>query len=104
MINIGLQDITAHVNFSQIAQAAEAHGIRLTGYANQAQFLINCGILDILSQTSPTHMAAYAPLAAAAHKLLSPAEMGDLFKVIALSKDFEKDLIGFTEGDKAHTL
>lgn len=107
LINVGLQDITAHVNFTQIAQIAmaeEPHGIRLAGYVNQAQLLINCGILDILSQTSPTDMAAYAPLAAATQKLLSPAEMGELFKVIAFSKSFEEDLIGFKSGDKSHTL
>jgi SAM-dependent MidA family methyltransferase len=104
LINIGLQDITAHVNFTQIAHTAQAHGIWLAGYVNQAQFLINCGILDVLSQTSPTDMAAYAPLAAAAQKLLSPAEMGELFKVIALSKDFDEPLIGFKDGDKAHVL
>ena len=104
LINVGLQDITAHVNFTQIAHAGQAHGIRLAGYVNQAQFLINCGILDILSQTSPADMATYAPLAAAAQKLLSPAEMGELFKVIAFSKNFDEDLIGFISGDKAHTL
>jgi SAM-dependent MidA family methyltransferase len=104
LINIGLQDITAHVNFTQIAHTAQPHGIRLAGYVNQAQFLINCGILDIVSQTSPIDMAAYAPLAAAAQKLLSPAEMGELFKVIAMSKDFEEDLIGFKSGDKSYTL
>ncbi len=110
LINIGLQDITAHVNFSQIAQIAnvnampcEPHGIRLAGYASQTQFLINCGILDILQQFSPQH-SDYIKLAAAAQKLLSPAEMGDLFKVVAFSKNFDEDLIGFINGDKSHTL
>jgi len=49
-------------------------------------------------------MARYAPLAAAAQKLLSPAEMGDLFKVIALCKRLGQPLIGFAAGDKSHTL
>jgi SAM-dependent MidA family methyltransferase len=49
-------------------------------------------------------MASYAPLASAAQKLLSPAEMGDLFKVIAFSKNFEEPLIGFLIADKSHTL
>ena len=103
LINIGLQDITAHVNFTQIAHAGQAHGIRLAGYVNQAQFLINCGILTILQQFSPQD-SSYIKLAAAAQKLLSPAEMGELFKVIAFSKNFDEDLIGFISGDKAHTL
>ena len=103
LINIGLQDITAHVNFTPIAQAGQAHGIRLAGYVNQAQFLINCGILTILQQFSPQD-SNYIKLAAAAQKLLSPAEMGELFKVIAFSKDFDEELIGFKSGDKTHTL
>jgi SAM-dependent MidA family methyltransferase len=104
LINVGLQDITAHVNFSQLAMFCEEDGIRLAGYASQAQFLMNCGILDVMSQVSPHDMARYAPLAAAAQKLLSPAEMGDLFKVIALSKNIDQPLIGFISGDKSHTL
>lgn len=104
LINVGLQDITAHVNFSQIAMLCDPHGIRLAGYASQAQFLVNCGILEVMSQVSPHDMARYAPLAAAAQKLLSPAEMGDLFKVIALSKNIDEPLLGFASGDKSYTL
>ena len=109
LINIGLQDITAHVDFTQIAQVTnlksswQAHGIRLAGYVNQAQFLINCGILTILQQFSPQD-SSYIKLAAAAQKLLSPAEMGELFKVIGFTKNMDEDLIGFKSGDKAHTL
>jgi len=104
LIHVGLQDITAHVNFSSIAMLCEADGINLAGYASQAQFLMNCGILDVMSLVSPNDLARYAPLAAAAQKLLSPAEMGDLFKVIAISKGFEEPLIGFVTGDKSYTL
>jgi SAM-dependent MidA family methyltransferase len=78
--------------------------LALSGFCSQAQFLMNCGILDVMSQVSPHDMARYAPLAAAAQKLLSPAEMGDLFKVIALSKNVDDALIGFVNGDKSHTL
>lgn len=104
LINVGLQDITAHVDFTGIAYAGVNHGLALSGFCSQAQFLMNCGILDVMSQVSPQDMARYAPLAAAAQKLLSPAEMGDLFKVIAFSKGFEEALIGFVSGDKSHTL
>ena len=103
-INVGLQDITAHVNFTQIAETALSQELTLAGYCNQASFLMNCGILEFLSQTSPDDIAAYAPLAAAAQKLLSPAEMGELFKVIGFSKNLDVDLIGFSIGDKAHML
>lgn len=104
LINIGLQDITAHVDFTSIAHAGVNHGLALSGFCSQAQFLMNCGILALMSQVSPHDMARYAPLAAAAQKLLSPAEMGDLFKVIALSKNIDEPLIGFVSGDKSHTL
>jgi len=104
LVNIGLQDVTAHVNFTAIAETGLANGLSLAGYCNQASFLMNCGILEVLSETSPEDIAAYIPLSAAAQKLLSPAEMGEIFKVIALSKGISSDLIGFKSGDKAHML
>ena len=104
LINLGLQDITAHVNFTAIADAGVAQGLTLAGYCNQASFLINCGMLDLLAEVSPSNMAVYAPLAAAAQKLLSPAEMGELFKVIGFTKKLDEALIGFKVGDKTHTL
>ena len=100
----GLQDITAHLDFSALAQAGREGGLDLLGYATQAQFLVNCGITDILSETPATDAAAYAPLAAQANTLLSPAEMGELFKVIALGKGVNEPLRGFAQGDKSHTL
>ena len=101
---VGLQDITTHVDFSAMAVAAHAGGAQLCGYATQAQFLINCGITELLSVTPVIDTRAYAPLAAQAQKLLSPAEMGELFKVIALGKGVDVALIGFARGDKSHTL
>jgi SAM-dependent MidA family methyltransferase len=76
----------------------------LLGYTNQAQFLLNCGLTSLLSETSPDDVAAYAPLAAQAQKLVSPAEMGELFKVIALGKGVTGPLLGFERGDKSLTL
>lgn len=104
LIYVGLQDITAHVDFTSIAHAAVKGGLSLSGFCSQAQFLMNCGILTLLSEVSPTDMARYAPLAAAAQKLLSPAEMGDLFKAIAFTKEIDTPLMGFLTGDKSHTL
>ncbi len=100
---IGLQDITAHVNFTAIAEAATSQELVLEGYTNQAQFLMNCGILDLLSQRT-ADATAYAAFAAGVQKLLSPAEMGELFKVIAFSKGLEDNMLGFLKGDKTHTL
>ncbi len=100
----GLQDITTHLDFSAIAQAGQETGLELLGYTNQAQFLVNCGITDVLAETPADDVAAYAPLAAQAQKLLSPAEMGEIFKVIALGKDVAGPLRGFAQGNRLHTL
>ncbi|HJQ63053.1 MAG TPA: SAM-dependent methyltransferase [Burkholderiales bacterium] len=100
----GLQDITSHIDFTAMAQAGAAGGLELLGYANQAQFLINCGITDLIAHTPAEDPRAYLPLAAQVQKLTSPAEMGELFKVIALGKGVTPTLLGFRSGDKRHTL
>lgn len=98
----GLQDITAHVDFSAVALAGA--GLELLGYTGQAQFLINCGITELLAAVPAADTARYAPLAAQAQQLLSPAEMGELFKVIALGRSISGPLLGFRSGDRSHTL
>lgn len=100
----GLQDITAHVDFTRLAETGLANGLELLGYCSQSQFLINCGITDILAQHSPEDLPRYLPLVAQAQKLLSPNEMGELFKAIAFGKNLSVPLLGFTAGDKRHTL
>jgi len=100
----GLQDITAHLDFSAIAGAGQEAGLELLGYTSQARFLVNCGVTDILAETPAADAIAYAPLAAGAQKLLSPAEMGELFKVIALGRGVPEPLLGFARGDRRHTL
>jgi SAM-dependent MidA family methyltransferase len=100
----GLQDITSHIDFSAVARAGGEAGLELLGYAGQAQFLINCGITDILLRTPPENAATYLPQAAAAQQLLSPSEMGELFKVIALGKDYAAPLMGFASGDRRASL
>lgn len=104
LIYPGLQDITAHVNFTAMAETALAHGLDCAGYTSQAQFLMNCGILDLLQDVSPDDSARYLPMVAAVQKLLSPAEMGELFKVLALSKGLPLPLLGFAQGDRRHQL
>ena len=100
----GLQDITAHVDFSATAAAAANNGLEVLGYATQAQFLINCGITDVLGEIDPSDVVPYLAQANAAQKLLSPAEMGELFKVIAVGRGVDAPLRGFSSGDKTHTL
>jgi len=100
----GLQDITAHVDFSALARAARDAGLEVLGFASQARFLVNCGITDLLAGENPADAKRYLPAASAAQKLLSPAEMGELFKVLAVGKGVETPSMGFSRGDRSDSL
>jgi len=100
----GLADLTAHVDFTAIASAGVAAGMRVAGFTTQARFLVNCGLLDLLAQAGDPGSAAYLREANAAQKLLSPAEMGELFKVLALTRGVDAPLLGFRDGDQTHRL
>ncbi len=99
----GLQDITAHVDFTAVACAGVESGLALLGYTTQAHFLINLGITELLARTPSEEAAAYLPRAAEVQKLLSPAEMGELFKVLALGREVPP-LAGFVTGDLSRLL
>jgi SAM-dependent MidA family methyltransferase len=99
----GLQDVTVHVDFTSIISAAHAAGLELLGYTSQGQFLLNCGILDLLgAETSGT--PEYIRAAGAVNKLLMPHEMGELFKVIAIGRGIDQSLLGFASGDQSRRL
>jgi SAM-dependent MidA family methyltransferase len=100
----GLTDLTAHVDFSAIAHAGVAGGMDLAGYTTQARFLLNCGLLDELQRCGDPQSMAYLREATAVQRLTSPAEMGELFKVLALTRDIDRGLVGFRDGDQAHRL
>jgi SAM-dependent MidA family methyltransferase len=100
----GLQDVTSHVDFTAVAEAGIEAGMELLGYTTQAQFLINSGISGLLEQQPELTFAAHFARTAGVQRLLSPAEMGELFKVIALGRGIERPLIGFTSGDKSRLL
>ncbi len=100
----GLTDLTAHVDFSAVARAAIASGLEIAGYTSQASFLLNSGLTELLMQTPPVDAAAYLPQANAVQRLVSPAEMGELFKVIGFSKGDLPPLAGFARGDRQHSL
>jgi SAM-dependent MidA family methyltransferase len=98
-INVGLQDITAWVDFTRVAEAADSAGLEVLGFANQAAFLIGAGMESLLT----TEMAlagddarAQARLAGEARRLMLPGEMGEIFKVIALGRGYESPLAGFS--------
>jgi SAM-dependent MidA family methyltransferase len=100
----GLNDITAHVDFTAIAEAGHDAGLDVLGYTSQAQFLLNCGLAQLLEARQSDGAAAYAVLASGAQKLISPAEMGELFKVLMLGKGIDGPLPGFALGDRLHAL
>jgi len=83
----GLQDITAHVDFTAMALAAQEAGADVLAYLNQAGFLIGAGAGELLLRTDPSDAMRYLPQAKALQKLLSPAEMGELFKVLVIGKN-----------------
>jgi SAM-dependent MidA family methyltransferase len=82
----GLQDITAHVDFTAMALAAQDAGLDVLGYMNQASFLLGAGIGELLLVTDPQDVLRYLPQSKAVQKLVSPAEMGELFKVLIVGK------------------
>ena len=94
----GLNDITAHVDFTAMAQAAHDGGLQVLGYTTQAHFLLNCGLLDFVQPGGTPQVAN------AAHRLLSEAEMGELVKVLAVGRGIDARLLGFARGDRTHTL
>jgi SAM-dependent MidA family methyltransferase len=94
----GLNDLTAHVDFSAMADAAHDAGMSVLGYTSQARFLLNCGLLDrIEGDLAPEQTSA-------AHRLVSEAEMGELFKVLAVGKGIAGPLVGFASGDRTARL
>ncbi len=72
-----------------MARAAIEHGLDLLGYTSQAAFLLDAGIADLLLRTSPDDALRYLPQANAVQKLTSPAEMGELFKVLTIGKNVQ---------------
>jgi SAM-dependent MidA family methyltransferase len=92
------------VDFSAIARAGAAGGMRIAGYATQARFLLNCGLLDELQRCGDPGSLPYLSEAGAVQKLTSPAEMGELFKVLAFTRGLDAELVGFREGDWTHRL
>ncbi|MEY2620888.1 MAG: hypothetical protein RIT26_708 [Pseudomonadota bacterium] len=97
LADVGAKDITAHVNFTGIALAAQEAGLEVLGYTSQARFLINSGLVEMLEGASLAERAM-------AQKLLTEHEMGELFKVIALGAQSSWEPLGFVEGDRTHTL
>ncbi len=97
LTDVGLKDITAHVNFTGIALATGAEDWGVLGYCTQARFLINCGLVSRLENATLQERVR-------AQKLIMEHEMGELFKVIGFFKGAPWQALGFAEGDRTHTL
>ena len=100
----GLQDITAHVNFSEIKQAAEAAGLELSGYTTQAHFLLAGGLAELTQHIDINEIKQHAQMVNEIKKLTLPEEMGELFKVIYLTKNINCPLSGFSFKDMRYKL
>jgi SAM-dependent MidA family methyltransferase len=102
-INLGLQDITAWVDFTRLAEAAAAANLTVAGFATQAAFLLGLGLPQLVAEAAPGS-AQHVRLAGEARRLLMPEEMGEAFKVMALARDFDAPLSGFTLQDLRGSL
>ena len=102
----GLIDITASVDFTAIATVGIDNDLDLIGYTTQANFLINCGIVSQLdNKKQQLSNVEYLKISNQVNRLISPNEMGEVFKVIAFSKNLDfADFMGFMQGDKSHSL
>ena len=100
----GLQDITVHVDFSAVAQAAAGAGLDLLGYTSQAALLFNLGLVELLQQIPMEPAADYLRLTQGVKRLISEAEMGELFKAIAFGRGLPGDALGFLRSDRSAGL
>jgi SAM-dependent MidA family methyltransferase len=97
LVDVGAKDITAHVNFTGLALAAQEAGFAVLGYTTQGRFLINCGLVDKLAQSDLAGRTA-------GQRLIAEHEMGELFKVIAFHRGDFWDAVGFRQGDRTRML
>lgn len=100
----GLQDITAHVDFTAVAAAGQAAGLRVAGYTPQNYFLFGCGLLELLAETDSEDMIRYLDQTRQVKLLTLPGEMGERFQAIALTRDLDTPLRGFGFRDERRRL
>ncbi|MDP7219645.1 MAG: SAM-dependent methyltransferase, partial [Arenicellales bacterium] len=98
----GLQDLTAHVDFSAMAHAGVAAGLELAGFTSQDAFLLSMGILDLASENRDD--GTQLRLVQELKQLTLGSEMGESFKVLAMVKNTEESLAGFSLRDRAASL
>lgn len=101
---VGLQDITAHVDFTRLVESVDLNDCSLAGFTTQADFLLACGLLSIAEQENMTDPLQQYNQSQAIKKLILPGEMGELIKVMALQKGFAEPLLGFSLRDRRRDL
>jgi SAM-dependent MidA family methyltransferase len=104
LILVGAQDIGAWVDFTAVAEAASEVGFGIAGFATQAHFLMGCGIENYLAALADAAITDRVQLARQAMLLTLPGEMGERFKVIGLTKNYEQPLRGFSVRDLVGSL
>lgn len=104
LLRLGLQDITAWVDFTAVAEAGLAAGLEVAGYTTQAHFLIGCGIGDFVADVGDLDVVGRVNLSRQVMLLTLPGEMGERFKVIAFTRGLDLGLRGFAVRDLRHTL
>ncbi|MGV1043846.1 class I SAM-dependent methyltransferase [Limnohabitans sp.] len=97
LVAVGQKDITAHVNFTGVALAAQNAGLEVLGYTCQAWFLLNLGLAERMAEASLAERSQ-------AQRLVNEHEMGELFKVIGLATSGDWAAQGFVRGDRSHRL
>jgi SAM-dependent MidA family methyltransferase len=102
LVHVGEQDITAHVDFTHVAEAGVAAGFHVAGFTNQASFLLANGLLSFLAEIVDERERMVS--SQAVKQLIQPNEMGELFKVMALTKNLDLTLQGFLLQDKRASL
>jgi SAM-dependent MidA family methyltransferase len=104
LARVGLQDITAWVDFTSVAEAARDAGLELAGFTTQAHFLIGCGLEEFIANVAGLDLVERVNLSRQAMVLTLPGEMGERFKVIALAKGYDAPLRGFAVRDLRRAL
>lgn len=100
----GLQDITASVDFTAVADAAVAAGLEVEGYASQNYFLFGCGLMELLAEVDSADAVRYLEQVRQVKLLTLPGEMGDRFHAIALTRNLDLPLRGFAVRDERSRL
>ena len=100
----GLQDITAHVDFTAVAEAADDTGLNVAGYTCQAGFLLACGIEKLLQSAALDQNTAWFQQTEGLKRLVLPSGMGERFKVMALTRNVDEPLMGFSMKNMLHQL